>query len=229
MKDHSIYVDQDRYDTSIVDKYLDTVTVNTSTQFYKNTFPSGIIFTKSDSYTSDDQVGKLTREFNIHYRSCIVSLVDFLSTRVDLSFSVQKLANFSSNPGKVHFEGLVHLLSYIKDNNTLGLKYYADMKYSPLSDLLRQSNIKTENQLMVFYDSSWQDCSDTGRSTVAYIIFYQCGTIDHFTHVPGPFDQSSAKSEYNAACTAVMDLAHFNMLIHELLNKDPDIVPDKGQ
>ena len=60
-------------------------------------------------------------------------------------FSVHKLANFSSNPGKVHFEGLVHLLIYIRDNNTLGLNYYSGMKYASLSDLLRQGNIKTEN------------------------------------------------------------------------------------
>ena len=34
MKDHYIYVDQDRYDTSIVTKYLDTSTVNSSTLLY---------------------------------------------------------------------------------------------------------------------------------------------------------------------------------------------------
>ena len=34
-----------------------------------------------------------------------------------------------------------------------------------VSDLLRQATIKTENHLMNFYDSSWQDCPDTGRST----------------------------------------------------------------
>ena len=79
---------------------------------------------------------------------------------------------------------------------------------------------------MAFSDSSWQDCPDTGRSTGAYNIFYQGGPIDHGTHVPGPIAQSSAESEYNAACTAGMALAHFRMLIHELLNKDPDIVPE---
>ena len=52
---------------------------------------------------------------------------------------------------------------------------------------------------MVFSDSSWQDCPDTGRSTGAYIIFYQGGPIDHGTHVPVPVAQSSAESEYNAA------------------------------
>ena len=42
----------------------------------------------------------------------------------------------------------------------------------PVSDLLIQAGIKTENQVMDFYDSSWQDCTDNGRSTGAYIIFY---------------------------------------------------------
>ena len=87
------------------------------------------------------------------------------------------------------------------------------MKDAPLSDLLRQAIIKTENQLMEFSDSSWQDCPETGGSRGAYIIFYQYGPIEHITHVPGLVDQSSAKSDYNAACTTGMDLAHFRMLI----------------
>ena len=94
MKDHSISVDQDRYATSIVPKQLDTATVKTSTKFYKTTFPYDMIFTKDDTSTSDEQVEKLTREFNFHYRACIGSLIYFLSTRVDLSFSVHKLDFF---------------------------------------------------------------------------------------------------------------------------------------
>ena len=55
---------------------------------------------------------------------------------------------------------------------------------------------------MAFSDSSWQDFPDTGRSTVAYIIFYQGGPIDHVTHAPGPVDQSSSECDYNTACNA---------------------------
>ena len=58
-----------------------------------------------------------------------------LPTKVDLIFAVQKLAKFLANPGKVNFEGLVHLLRYIRGNKTLGLKYYADMNDAPVSDL----------------------------------------------------------------------------------------------
>ena len=61
MKDHSISVYYAIYDTSIVAKFLDTVTVKTSKKFYKTSFPSDMIFTKDDVYTSDDQVENLTR------------------------------------------------------------------------------------------------------------------------------------------------------------------------
>ena len=80
MKDHSISVDQSRYATSIVANYLDTSTVRTSTQFYKTTFPSDMIFTKPDAYTSDNKFEKLTREFNIKYRYCIGSFIYLLYT-----------------------------------------------------------------------------------------------------------------------------------------------------
>ena len=86
----------------------------------------------------------------------------------------------------LHFEGLIHLLRYIRDNKTLGLKYYADLNDAPVNDILRQANIKTKKHLMAFSYSSWQDFPGTGRSTGAYIIFYQDGKIDHGTHVPGP-------------------------------------------
>ena len=59
----------------LLQKYLDTAKVKTSTNFYKSTFPSTMIFTKDDSFTSDEKFEKLTREFNIHYRACIGSLI----------------------------------------------------------------------------------------------------------------------------------------------------------
>ena len=76
----------------------------------------------------------------------------------------------------------------------MGLRYYDDKKDVPLSDLLRQASIKTENQLMNFSDPSWQDCPDTGISIGANIIFYQGGTIEHGTHVTVLVAQSIAES-----------------------------------
>ena len=75
MKDKYISVDQARYATYIVAKYLDTATFRVSKTFYKTTLPSDIISAKDDEYTRDDQVEKLTRELNIRYRACIGSLI----------------------------------------------------------------------------------------------------------------------------------------------------------
>ena len=104
-------------------------------------------------------------------------------------FFRKQLANISSYPGKVNFEGLVYLLRYIRENKTLVLKYYADMNDATLSELLIKYRIKTKNQLMAFSDSIWQDCPDTGRGIGSYIIFDQGGPIDHGTHVPVPVSQ----------------------------------------
>ena len=61
MRYHSISVDQASYATSIVAKYLDTETVNTSKKFYNNSFSSDMIFTKADASTKYEQVDKFTR------------------------------------------------------------------------------------------------------------------------------------------------------------------------
>ena len=105
LKDHYISVDQAIYATYIVAKYLDTDIVKVSTIFHKTTLPADMIFIKEDVSTSDEQVEKLTREYNIHYRACIDSFIYLLSTRVDLSFSVHKLAKFSANPSKCNLPG----------------------------------------------------------------------------------------------------------------------------
>ena len=89
---------------------MDTSTVKASTKFYKNTLPYDMIFNKADASTSDEKVETLTSESNIKYRACIGSLICLLSIIVNFIFAVHKLAKFSSNPGKVHFEGLLHLL-----------------------------------------------------------------------------------------------------------------------
>ena len=73
---------------------------------------------------------------------------------MDLCFAVHKLLYLSYNHGRVHFEGLVKLLQYFRDNKKLVSKYYSQIEDETISDLLRQASIKSENQLMVLYDSS---------------------------------------------------------------------------
>ena len=54
MKDYYISMDQARYATSIVTKYLDTATFKASKNFNKTTIPSDMILTKEYVSTSDE-------------------------------------------------------------------------------------------------------------------------------------------------------------------------------
>ena len=86
-----------------------------------------MILTKEYGCTNDKQVEVLSRGYKLHYRACVGSMIYLLYKSVDLCFVVHKMEVFSSNIGKVHFEGLVQSLIYIRDNKNLGLRYYANI------------------------------------------------------------------------------------------------------
>ena len=132
-------------------------------------------------------------------------------------FCSAQVGKVSSNLGKVNSKGLVHFFRYIRNNNKFGLIYYDKKEDAPLYDLLIQASIQSKNQVVVFSDLIWQDWSDTGRSTVLYIVFFQGGPIDHCTHASGLVANSSSESEYNSACTAGMTLSNFIILNNELI------------
>ena len=48
------------------------------------------------------------------------------------------------------------------------------------------------------HNSSWQDCTDTGRSTGSFLIFSQGSIVEFRTFVPSPVAMSSAEAECNA-------------------------------
>ena len=55
------------------------------------------------------------------------------------------------------------------------------MKDATFSDLLIQFIIKIENQFMDLSDSSWQDFTDTGKSTGSFIYFLSTRVDFSFT------------------------------------------------
>ena len=61
LKEHSISVDQAIYATSVVSKYLDTVTIKDERKFHKNALPHDMVFTKEDYSTIYEQVETLSR------------------------------------------------------------------------------------------------------------------------------------------------------------------------
>ena len=66
--------------------------------------------------------------------------------------------------------------------------------------------------IVIFCDSSWQDCVDTGRSTGAYYIYINGSLVLSTTFVPTPIAQSSAEAEYNTCAYALTDAIHVSQV-----------------
>jgi len=136
-------------------------------------------------------------------------------TRTDIIYAVNKLAKFTRKPGKLHFEAIVHLLRYLRDNSLYGVRFYSNIADAPIYQMLLNQKIEEKHPFFWFTDSSWNDDPDHGRSTGCFIITYMGGIVDHSSNVPDPMALSSAEAEYNEGCVAFMAASHLRMLLCE--------------
>ncbi len=140
-----------------------------------------------------------------------------------------KLAKACLAPGIKDFDALFWLLGYLRKYPAYGIRFYPNADKSPINELLRTHEIET-NDIMAFSDASWQDCPDTGRSTIGYITVYQGGVIAANSTVPTPVAMSSAEAEYMGACAAAMNTSIIRGLLYDMRylgTKDYKMVEDK--
>ena len=104
-----------------------------------------------------------------------------------------------------------------------GLKYYSDPSRSPISKLVAEkTEFKGDAPLILFTDSSWQDCPDTGRSTGGYYLYQQGEIVDGGCFLPTPVAMSSAEAEYNALAHAMQCTSYTRQVIHKINGNHPD-------
>jgi len=137
LANYDIELDQSRYCLSVVKKYLDTA--GTARNGRQHVTPLALDFIPTADDCSQDEIvaGQLEKEYNIDFTSCIGSLIYLGMTRCDKVYSVNKLAKFTRQPGRNHFEALLHLLRYLRDNALLGIRFYSDLIRAPLIETLK--------------------------------------------------------------------------------------------
>ncbi len=208
-------LDQNKYCQSILWCYLDSAGCENIIQPHSTPLPSGFIASGENLSASDDESHNLSMEYKIDFCSCFGSLVYLTLTWMDILFAVNKLVKLASHPGKLHFDALVYVLCYLRDNANWGLQFYHNFSTSPVCRTLSGYNLPTTELFFTMCYSSWNDYVGNNRSTGCFLIFYMGGIIDHSSDLPETVALSSAE-EYNQACLAIMATTHANMILEDL-------------
>jgi Reverse transcriptase (RNA-dependent DNA polymerase) len=136
------------------------------------------------------------------YQSAIGSLLyAALGTRPDITFTVNILGRFASNPSPIHITAMKRLFRYIKGHLNYGIKYS-----------------KTENSeyLKGYTDSDYGGDKVEYKSTSGYIFKLANGPISYSSKLQSITAQSSTEAEYIAICNATKEAIYLKGLLEEI-------------
>ena len=189
---------------------------------YANPLPYEFKWTKEDRSKTPEEVKTLEKEFGFRYIEAVGSLNWLSNTAFKQMFAIRKACKFMNLPGRNHFHAVQHLMLHMWCHPPKPLKYYSDVRKSPLAKFLIDASLRDVDPFYVmFTDSSFADC-DNARSTGGYVILYQGGIVDMGSFVPQPIAQSTCEAESNAQCVAIMSSRHVTKMLMELTFSDPE-------
>jgi hypothetical protein len=94
-----------------------------------------LIPTADDCSVDEAESKRLELEYKF-FNSYVGSLRYLGMTRMDISYTVNKLAKHTPKPGEKPFEALNYFLRYLCNNSYLGLKCYSNIDSVPLTRML---------------------------------------------------------------------------------------------
>jgi hypothetical protein len=139
-----------------------------------------------------------------------VALANFIScwSRPDITYTVNKLCKYMANPGDAHWRVLKHLIRYLAATRHDGICYdFGEEEKRPPN---------LPKGLHGFTDSSFADCVDTGRSTLAYVFFYGPAIISWYSKLNSYVTTCTNHAEYNALAMGAKEAEWQVLLFNQL-------------
>jgi histone deacetylase 1/2 len=137
------------------------------------------------------------------YRSVVGSLQYATITRPEISFAVNKVCQFMSNPLESHWTAVKRILRYLKGTLHLGLKIIPTNIHHPLS-------------LKAFCDADWASDPDDRRSTSGAALYFGPNLISWWSRKQQVVARSSTEAEYRSLAQATADVLWLQTLLKEL-------------
>jgi histone deacetylase 1/2 len=147
-----------------------------------------------------DQGDLLSSEDAFKNRSLVGGLQYLTLTRPDLSFAVNKVCQYLSQPTTTHYEAVKRILRYIRGTVSTGLRF-------------RRSS---STGLSIFTDADWAGCSDDRRSTGGFAVFLGSNLVSWSSRKQPTVSRSSTEAEYKALADGTAETMWIQSVLKEL-------------
>jgi Reverse transcriptase (RNA-dependent DNA polymerase)/gag-polypeptide of LTR copia-type/GAG-pre-integrase domain/Integrase core domain len=195
----TIHISQTQYIKTIVARYG-----LADSKPSKTPLNPSILLTKADSPTTAAEIEEMKR---IPYQSAVGAISFAMQgTRPDIAFAVNKLSQYSSNPGPNHWMALKTLIRYLSGTQNYKLTY----------------NAKGDSTLFGYCDSDYASCVDSRRSVTGYVFFLCGGAISWQSRKQPTVASSSVEAEYMACAHATKEAIWWRTLLSNLGKKIPN-------
>ena len=206
-KPGEVFLHQERYAEQVLERY----------QALQATPVSTPVNTKIILMRNKESQAK--QETKHEYMSKIGS-INYLAngTRPDIAFAVGYLSRFASDPNQAHMDSVNRLLSYIRLETKIGLKYRKEAGAN----------------LRGYADSDWANCKDTRKSTGGWIFMFAGAPISWSSKRQTTVALSTLDAEYIAACEAAREAVWLKGFINDLgiktiqIDKIPIYIDNEG-
>ena len=169
--------------------------------------PPGCKLSSLDSPESAADKGKMAV---IPYRSAIGSLMYLATcTRPDIAAAVSTLSRYNANPGMAHWEGVQHVLRYLKGTSGEGICYKGGQPTT----------------LWGYCDASHLTCPDTGRSRGGYVFLSAGGAISWQSKLLPNSSLSTCESEYMQFSSAATEASFLRQLQMQMVGGESTPYP----
>ncbi|XP_019416681.1 PREDICTED: uncharacterized protein LOC109327949 [Lupinus angustifolius] len=134
------------------------------------------------------------------YRRLVGRLIYLTISRPGISFAVQQLSLFMSDPHFTHLTTARRVLHYLKNSPSPGLLF----------------NSQSTFKLSTFADSDWACCLYTRKSITGFCVFLGSSLISWKTKKQNTVSRSSFKAKYRALGSLVCELQWLDYLFNAL-------------
>ena len=122
-------------------------------------------------------------------------------TRPDISYAVNKVCQFLSQPTDVHWESVKRILRYVKGTLQTGLHF----RKSPLSGI------------SIFTEADWAGDVDDRRSTSGFAVFVGPNLISWSSKKQPTVSRSSSEAEYKALANGAAEAIWWTLYSRNLV------------